>query len=166
MLDIYWFTRERVDRIDCSLFNLMTSELRIDNRLTWESIKPNYIQKRFGLARTVQPAPLRHHADHLIGGDPIGKFTLRMFFGDFRWLEENLGLKMIGCKIKELFIIGCKEKLYFTMLELGGFSLRSLSWVKTFFEVNVCRLNCLCRLNSILRNRAVRAWGKSVNHQI
>ena len=72
----------------------------------------------------------------------------------------------IGWNEKGLFIIGCKEKLYFTMLELGGFSLRSLNWVKRFWGQCLHRLNCLCCLNSILRNRAVRAWGKSVNHQI
>ena len=63
---------------------------------------------------------------------------------------------MIGCKIKGLFIIGCKEKLYFTMLELGGYSLRSLSWAKRFWgqcvqaelpvlpEFNFAQLHCTC----------------------
>ena len=53
-------------------------------------------------------------------------------FWGFSLVGRKLESKMIGCKIKGLFIIGCKEKLYFTMLELGGYSLRSLSWAKRF----------------------------------
>ena len=53
------------------------------------------------------------------------------------------------------------------MLELGGYSLRGLSWAKRFWgqcvqaELPGIGVNGLCCLNSILRNCTVRAWGKN-----
>ena len=64
-----------------------------NNQLTWESIRPSLYKKTIRSCAHCQPAPVEDHAHHLVGGEPIGKVTLRTFFGDFRWLEENWNQK-------------------------------------------------------------------------